>query len=222
MKLLRPFHLIACLFMVAFVPMTSFAQEFSLPISDQDAFLSEARPFIESITIGQLFPLKKEGKVRPGAGFRVGYAERKINFDNDMIFANQNGDLVMNVNDDPTLDYENRFLRRGLTRLRGEYIRVGGSFGLLLGKMLHLSTGMNADFRIRSVYHNRYFVGDDRMREKLTGNDLLQLNNTQFSWVTQFGFQGLSVSYEISLNPFFADAWGLDYQFQSFGIVYGF
>lgn len=198
------------------------AQEYSLPISDQDAFLGETRTYIESITIGKLFPLTSTGKVRPGAGFRIGYSERNMTFENDMIFEDQNGILSFRVNDDPSIEYPNRVFRRGFTRLRGGYFRIGGSLGFLIRDLLQISTGINADFRVLSNYKNKSYVNDSKVVQKLKGNDILQLNGQQYSWVVQVGFESLSVCYELSFNNFFKDTWGMDYQYSAFGVVYGF
>lgn len=198
------------------------AQEFSRPISDQNAFLGDTRPFIESITIGKLFPLTDSGKVKPGVGFRIGYSERNLTFRNDMIFESANGDLGFRVNDDPTIEYPDRLFRRGYTRVRGGYFRIGGSVGFLLGELFQVSTGINADFRVSSNYKNKSYVNDSKVVQEVKGNDILELNGQQYSWVVQAGFLGLSVCYEMSFNNFFRDSWGLDYQYSAFGVVYGF
>lgn len=202
--------------------LTLSAQEFSFPIQDQEAFLSDTRTFVESATIGKLFPLTDSGKVKPGIGFRIGYAERNVTFRNDMIFESANGDLAFRVNDDPTIEYPDRLIRRGYTRLRGGYFRIGGSAGFLIGELFQISTGINADFRVLSNYKNKSYVNNSKVVEKLKGNDILQLNGQQYSWVVQAGFQGLSISYEVSFNNFFQDSWGLDYQYSGLGLVYGF
>ena len=204
------------------LPLFLVGQTFSLPIQDEEAFMGNVRSYVESFTVGRLFPLKEEGKVRPGAGFRIGYAERSLFFRDHLIAEDQNGSLLLQFNDDPTREYPNELFRRGFTRVRGEYFRIGGSVGLVFGKMFQVSTGLNVDFRTASNYKNRWFENDERMVAKLKGNDLLQLNGQQFAWVAQVGLQGLSLSYEISLNPFFKSAWGLEHRFQSFGMVYGF
>lgn len=198
------------------------AQEFSRPISDQDVFLEDTRLFIESITIGKLFPLTDSGKVKPGIGFRIGYSERNLTFQNDMIFESTNGELAFRVNDDPAIEYPDRLFRRGYTRLKGGYFRVGGSVGLLIGELFQVSTGLNVDFIVLSNYKNKAYVNDSKAVEKLKGNDILQLNGQQYSWVIQVGFESFSVCYELSFNNFFRDTWGLDYQYSSFGVVYGF
>ena len=199
------------------------AQTYTLPISSPDDFLDQTQTYMFSVTMGKLFPLIDEGKVRPGAGFRIGYAERRIRFENEVIFTDDNGTLVMTVNDDPNIEYPTGFFRRGFSRLEGEYVRIGGSIGLLLGEFLQISTGLNADFRTASKYRNKFFDQGERMRTKLKGNDLLQLNGQQIAWVAQIGTESMSFSYEISLNAFFKDSWGLDqFRYQSFGVVYGF
>lgn len=207
--------LLTCCFTVS-------AQQFSRPISDQDAFLSNTTNLIESVTIGKLFALTDSGIVQPGVGFRIGYSERNITFQDNMIFEDQSGDLGFRVNDDPAIEYPGRLFRRGYTRLRGGYFRLGGSAGFLIKDIFQVSTGINADFRVLSNYKNKSFVNDSKVVQELKGNDILQLNGQQYSWVIQAGFQGLSVSYEISFNDFFQDSWGLEYQFSSFGVVYGF
>lgn len=198
------------------------AQEYSFPVQDQDAFLSNTSTFIESVTIGKLFPLIEDGKVRPGAGFRIGYSERDMVFQDDMIFESNNGELAFRVNDDPDVEYPDRLFRRGYTRLRGGYFRIGGSVGFLIGNLFQVSSGINADFRMTSSYKDKSYVNDSKVVQRLKGNDILQLNGQQYSWVVQAGFQGLSVCYEMSFNNFFKDEWGLDYQYSAFGLVYGF
>ncbi len=204
------------------MPLLLAGQPFSLPIQDEEAFMGNVRSYVESVTLGQLFPLKEEGKVRPGAGFRIGYVERNLIFRDNLIAEDQNGSLLLQFNDDPAKEYPNELFRRGFTRVRGEYFRVGGSVGLLFGKFFQVSTGLNVDFRTTSKYKNRWFEDDVRMVSKLKGNDLLRLNGQQFAWVAQVGLQGFSVCYEISLNRFFRPSWGLEHRFQSFGVVYGF
>lgn len=217
-----------------------FAQEYRLPISDQDAFLGNTSTFIESLTIGQLVPVSKlkhnpffgrdsvvsdwesKKKIEPGVGLRIGYSWRDMSFDDNMIFEDENGDLLMQVNDDPTVLYPSRLFRNGYTRLRGGYFRIGAGVGLVLFNAFQISTGLNVDLRVFSQYKNKAFVDDNKVVNKLKGNELLQLNGQQYSWVIQGGFQGLSFCYEMSLNDFFKESWGLDYQFSSFGVVYGF
>ena len=203
----------------------SYAQTYTLPIANQDEFLDNTSNYMFSVTVGRLFPFNKESEsnIKPGFGFRLGYAERRITFDDNVVFTDDNGELAMTVNDNPDIEYPNSFFRRGFTRLEGEYFRIGGSLGFIIADNLQISGGINADFRAASKFRNKFFENDDRMRTKLKGNHLLQLNGQQFAWVVQAGFQGISLSYEMSLNPFFAEAWGLDsYRFSSFGVVYGF
>ena len=203
-------------------------QQFSRPVDAPEAFLANTRTYLESVTLGGLAPLSDSLRlaenlyIRAGAGLRIGYSKRRITFRDDLIFEENQGDLIMSVNDDPARDYPDQWPRRGYTRLEGQYVRIGISGGILVGKLFQISTGINADFRVGSRYLDKHYIDGDKQKDKLSGNDLLQLNGQQYAWVVQAGFQGLSVCYEISLNPFFQESWGLDYRFQSFGIVYGF
>ncbi|MCP4176310.1 MAG: hypothetical protein GY756_00920 [bacterium] len=196
---------------------------YRLPVNNPDQFLDNTSMKGFSLGSGAVFGFLKEiNIVSPAFHIFFGYNAKHLYFDNKMIFEDNSGSLTMYLNDDPSRDYPDKAPKKGYTRLTGQYFRFRIGNGILATRHFYLTTGINTDIRIASKYKHKWYSGDTKKKEIIKGNNVLKLNNVQFSWYVELGLPlGIGIYYERSFNEFMKDDWGANVKMHMFGISIG-
>ena len=210
--------------LVAFCACTLHAQTFSLPIADEAAFFSEAKYMSSNYYLDWSYVLRanKHAIVRPEAGIQIGGGYKDIRFDNHMVFRDVNGSLLMFPDSIASNYYPDKPFKHGYSRLGAGYFRVSADLGLNFVSRdeeinFKISTGPILDLRTSSKYKRKWFAdGEDKMKEKIKGNELLQLANYNAGWRVSARLGILQVSYEYYFMNHFKDSWGIDKRFNKF------
>lgn len=189
-------------------------------LNAQTDFLDNTTMTSYGFGFDKIIPHNKDSKVTTALQIGGSYNLKHLYFKDNIVFQNTDNGLIMFPDTNSSHGYPNRFFNSGYTRLTGQYLRLKLGGGVLFYQFISVTTGINMDFRVGSKYKNKYFVGGDKKKDIIKGNDALKLCNTQFSWFVSVNIKNnISVYYEYQFRNFLKEDWGTDIRNHGIGIA---